>query len=204
MEHLTDQAILAGCISGNRLTQETFVKRFSNLVYTSVQYILRAGNTSYCRSDLEDLHNTIFVKLFEKGCKKLRQYKGKNGCSLSSWIRLIAIRTVLDHIRKERTDALNWKEKILSLDPFINIKSKTPEIWTQINKAQQFNLIREGLRSLLPRDRLFIKLHCQQGLSISEVAGMLRISEGNAYSLKHRAIKRLKKKIDITTKNITS
>ena len=100
MEHLTDQALLAGCISGNRLTQEALVKQFSNLVYTSVQYILRARNISYCRSDLEDLHNTIFVTLFEKGCKKLRQYKGKNGCSLASWIRLIAIRTVLDHLRK--------------------------------------------------------------------------------------------------------
>ena len=204
MEHLTDQALLAGCISGNRLTQETFVKQFSNLVYTSVQYILRVRIISYCRSDLEDLHNTIFVKLFERGCKKLRQYKGKNGCSLSSWIRLIAIRTVIDHIRKERTDALNWKEGALSLDPFINIKSKTPEIWTLTNKAQQFNLIREGLRSLLPRDRLFIKLHCLEGLSISEVAGMLRISEGNAYSLKHRAIKRLKIKIDLITEDITS
>ncbi|MEA3435393.1 MAG: sigma-70 family RNA polymerase sigma factor [Thermodesulfobacteriota bacterium] len=203
MEHLTDHALLAGCISGNRLTEETFVKQFSNLVYTSVQYILRARNISYCRSDIEDLHNTIFVKLFERRCKKLRQYKGKNGCSLSSWIRLIAIRTVLDHIRKERTDALNWKERVLLLDPFINIESKTPEIWTQINKAQQLSLIREGLRSLLPRDRLFIKLHCLEGLSISEVAGMLKISEGNAYSLKHRAIKRLKIKIDLATEDIT-
>ena len=204
MDHMTDHALLAGCISGNRITQETFVKQFSNLVYTSVQYILRVRNISYCRSDLEDLHNTIFVKLFERGCKKLRQYKGKNGCSLSSWIRLIAIRTVLDHLRKERTDALNWIGRVLSLEPFINIKSKTPEIWTLINKAQQFNLIREGLRSLLPRDRLFIKLHCLEGLSISEVAGMLRISEGNAYSLKHRAIKRLKIKIDLITEDITS
>jgi RNA polymerase sigma factor (sigma-70 family) len=196
MEHLTDQDILAGCVSGDRHTREAFVKRFSNLVYWSVQYTLRVRDISYSQSDLEDLHNTVFVKLFDRRCKKLRQYKGKNGCSLSSWIRLITVRTVLDHLRKAHTDALKRNERVLAFDSLIDMKSETPEPWTLINKEEQSRLIRDGLRSLLPRDQLFLKLHCLEGLSIREVAGMLRISEGNAHSLKNRAIKRLKAKVD--------
>ena len=202
MEHLTDQDILAGCVSGDRHTQETFIKRFSDLVYSSVQYTLRVRDISCSQSDLEDLHNTVFVKLFDRKCKKLRQYKGKNGCSLSSWIRLITVRTVLDHLRKRRTDALTRKERVLPLDSLIDMKSETPEPWTLMNKAEQSHLIRNGLRSLLPRDRLFLKLHCLEGLSIRVVADILRISEGNAHSLKHRAIKRLKANIAEKTKDI--
>lgn len=200
MEHLTDQDILAGCISGDRHTQEAFVKRFSNLVYSSVQHTFRIRDISWSQSDLEDLHNTVFVKLFDRRCKKLRQYKGKNGCSLSSWIRLITVRTVLDHLRKAHTDALTRKERVLSLDSLIDMKSETPEPWTLMNRAEQSRLIRDGLRSLLPRDQLFIKLHCLEGLSIREVAGILSISEGNAHSLKHRAIKRLKAEVDVGIK----
>jgi RNA polymerase sigma-70 factor (ECF subfamily) len=200
MEHLTDQDILAGCVSGDRYTRVAFVKRFSNLVYSSVQYILRVRDISYSLSDLEDLHNTVFVKLFDRRCKKLRQYKGKNGCSLSSWIRLITVRTVLDHLRKAHTDALMRKERVLSLDSLIDMKSETPEPWTLMNKEEQSRLIRDGLRSLLPRDQLFLKLHCFEGLSIREVAGILKISEGNAHSLKHRAIKRLKDRVDLSIK----
>ena len=200
MEYLTDQDILAGCVSGNRHTREEFVKRFSNLIYSAVQYTLRVRDISYTQSDLEDLHNTVFVKFFDRRSKKLRQYKGKNGCSLSSWIRLITVRTVLDHLRKAHTDALTRKERVLSLDSLIDMKSETPEPWTLMNKEDQSRLIRDGLRSLLPRDQLFLKLHCLEGLSIRKVACILSISEGNAHSLKHRAIKRLKAKVDLSIK----
>ena len=201
MEHLTDQDILAGCISGDRHTQEVFVRQFSDLVYRSIQYTLRIRDISCSQSDLEDLHNSVFVKLLDRRCKKLRQYKGKNGCSLSSWIRLITVRTVLDNLRKARTDALTRKDRVLSLDALVDMKSETPEPWTLMNKTEQSRMIRNGLLSLLPRDRLFLKLHCLEGLSIREVAVILRISEGNAHSLKHRAIKRLKAKIDLDTKD---
>jgi RNA polymerase sigma factor (sigma-70 family) len=201
MEHLTDQVIYAGCISGDRHSQEAFVRRFSNLVYRSIQYTLRIRDISCSQSDLEDLHNTVFVKLFDRKCKKLRQFKGKNGCSLSSWIRLISVRTVLDSVRKGRTDALTRKNSVLSLDALADMKSEAPEPLTVMNKGEQSRMIRKGLLSLLPRDRLFLKLHCLRGLSIREVAVILRISEGNAHSLKHRAIKRLRAQIEANIKD---
>ena len=56
-------------------------------------------------------------------------------------------------------------------------------------------MIQEGIQALMPRDRLFLKLHCMEGLSIKEVASILNISEANAHSVKHRAIERLKTKM---------
>jgi RNA polymerase sigma factor (sigma-70 family) len=52
--------------------------------------------------------------------------------------------------------------------------------------------VNQGLKLLAPRDRLFIKLHCLKELPIGEVAGILGVTENNAYSIKHRALHRLK------------
>jgi DNA-directed RNA polymerase specialized sigma24 family protein len=116
MDHRADHRILLECVAGDRKAQDAFVRRFSNLIYQTVQGTLRARNLPFHKPDLEDLHNTVFVRLFEKGCRKLSQYQGKNGCTVSSWIRLIAVRTVLDTLRSARKDILTRKEKIVALD----------------------------------------------------------------------------------------
>jgi len=195
MDQLADHRILQGCIAGDRKAQDAFVRRFSNLIYQIVQGTLRARNLSLPKPDLEDLHNTVFVKLFEKRCRKLRQYQGKNGCSISSWIRLIAVRTILDSFRKDRTDILTRRENIVTLDSVVNMAGEAPGQWAFMENAERSKLMQKGLQRLPARDRLLLKLHCEEGLSLSEVAGILKISEGNAYSIKHRAIKRLTAKM---------
>jgi RNA polymerase sigma factor (sigma-70 family) len=191
MDHRADRRILQECIAGDREAQDAFVRRFSNLIYHAVQGALRARNLPCRKPDLEDLHNAVFVRLFEKRCRKLSQYQGKNGCTVSSWIRLIAVRTVLDTLRSARKDVLTRKEKIVALDSVVNVLSELPGQGVFLENAERSELVRKGLRTLPPRDRLFLKLHCEEGLSLREVARILKISESNAYSIKHRAIKRL-------------
>ena len=91
-----DRALLSRCFSGDREAEETLVRQYSNLVYSAVQRTLMMRHVPYNSQDLEDLHNTIFLRLFEAQGKKLRQYQGKNGCSLATWIRTVAVRTVLE------------------------------------------------------------------------------------------------------------
>ena len=195
MEIITDQDILAGCIAGDRKIQEAFVRKFSDFVYKTVLYTFKNKNITHSQSDIEDLHSTVFVKLFEKRCKKLAQYKGKNGCSLMSWIRLITVRTVLDHVRS-RSDALSRKEFIVPVDVLGDVGEDAQNPLARIENAEQFQLIKEGLEALSSRDRLFLKLHFFKGLSVPETAKIIGITETNAHALKHRVVKRLKKQVD--------
>lgn len=194
-----DRQLLSRCFSGDRKASETLVRRFSDLVYRSVQYTLMAKNVSFDIQDLEDLHNTVFLKLFEQGCKKLRQYQGKNGCSLASWIRMIAVRTVLDHLRKKGVDAMVWQKKRVPLEELPELKADDVEFGSQIEKAEQARLLQDSMQRLPPRDRLFVKLHFDQGLSVAEVAEAMHLSIGNAYTIKHRAIQRLKSHVASAT-----
>lgn len=187
-----DRRLIAGCFSGNRHASETLVRRFSDPIYRSVQYTLMIKHVSFNKHDLEDLHNTVFLRLFEHGCKRLRQYQGKNGCSLASWIRMVAVRTVLDHLRKKGLDAMVWQKKLVPLEQALGLKQDEIEPWVAMNKAEQGRLLQDGIQSLPPRYRLFMNLHLNQGLPVAEVAAAMQLSIEHTYTIKHRAIQRLK------------
>lgn len=187
-----DRRLLSECLAGDRKASETLVRRFSDLVYRSVQYTLMTKDVSFNKFDLEDMHNTIFLRLFENRCKRLRQYQGKNGCSLASWIRMIAVRTVFDHLRKRGVDAMVWQKKRIPLEALPELKCNEVEFGVQLEKAEQERLLQNAMQKLPPRDRMFMKLHVDHALSIAEIAETMQLSISNAYTVKHRAIQRLK------------
>ena len=197
-----DQRLLSKCLSGDREASENLVRQFSDMVYRSIQFTLLAKNVSFNRHDLEDLHNTVFLRLFEQGCKKLKQYQGKNGCSLASWVRMITVRTVIDHLRKKGVDAMFWQKKRISIEELPELRSDENKFWSQIDSAERERVLKDSMQMLPPRDRLFLKLHFEQGFSVAEVAETMQLSVNNAYTVKHRAIQRLKSNVaSITDSN---
>jgi len=191
-----DRRLLSRCFSGDRKASENLVRRFSGLVYKTVQRTLLTKNVPFSKQDMEDLHNTVFLKLLEHECKKLRQYRGKNGCSLASWIRVVTVRTVLNHIRKKGMDAIGWQRKRLALEDISELKSQRAETLAVMERSEQERLLEEGIQHLSARDRLFVKLHFEKAYSVEEIAETMRISTQNLYTIKHRVIQRIKNYVE--------
>jgi RNA polymerase sigma factor (sigma-70 family) len=61
-----------------------------------------------------------------------------------------------------------------------------------MENAEQKRILQKGIANLAPRDRLFMNLHFNKGFSIKEIAESMQLSIDNVYTIKHRAIKRLK------------
>ena len=181
LSHEEVQRLLSKCISGDRKSSEIFVRQFSGLIYKSIQHTLITRQVPFNRQDLEDLHNTVFLQLFENRCKKLRQYEGRNGCSLASWIRIVTVRIVLNHLRKKGLDALVNQKKRIPLEDLPELKGTGMEPLSMMERAEQERLIQDGIRKLSPRDRLFMRLHFEMGLSLEEVAETMKFSIENAY-----------------------
>lgn len=186
-----EKDLLIGCFNGDRYAQGDFVTRYSDLVYHTVLNTLKAKSVDCQTQDVEDLHQTVFMRLLEKRCRRLRQFRGINGCSLRSWVRMITVHTVIDHLRS-RKDALAHASTLDTASFLHNLQADQIDPVCALDRAQQMDRVHRGLQSLVPRDRLFIKLHCLKDLSIQEVAGILGVTENNAYSIKHRALNRLK------------
>lgn len=201
MTPFNDKEILCRCFSGDKEASEILVRRFSDMVYQAVQYTLMNKYVHFTIHDLEDLHNTVFLQLFEKDCKKLKQYHGKNGCSLASWIKLITARIVLNHLRKKGHSAMAWQKKRVSLENMTELKGGETEALSAIEKAERESLFKTGIKDLPSRERLFMKLLFYDGLSISEVAETMHLSIQNAYSIKHRTIQKLRSYVASATRD---
>ncbi len=191
-----DRQLLEKCISGDRQASGLFVQRFSDLVYKSVQYTFFSKHIQFKQDDLDDIHNTVFVQLFENKCKKLRQYEGRNGCSIATWVRTVTVRIVLNHIRKKGFDSMDGRKKLIPLEDLPELREKTGEPWALMEKSEQERLVRDGIENLPARDKLLITLHFNQGLPLSEVAETMGLSVKNAYTVKHRAVQKLKSYVE--------
>lgn len=189
---------LSDCINGDKKVQEEFVIEFTALIYWTIKRTLTEKGILFDVQDIQELHNSVFLALFDRNCKKLSQYSGKKGCSLSSWIRLITVRVVLDHLRKTKRSILETPEKVISFDTLFNVRSGSPEPHRMIEEKEQEHRIAKGLNLLKHRERLFLKLHFFKGLSLEETADILGLTKNNAYCVKYRAINHLR---DILLKN---
>lgn len=187
-----DQRVLSQYLAGDSEAGERLVRRFSDLVYKTIQYTLYTKQVCFHSEDVEDFHNMVFLRLFDHGAKKLRQFQGKNGCSLATWIRVVAVRMTLNHLRDKGVDAMIWQKNLLSLEDLPELRASELDPFSKLEKKEQEVLVEEGMWQLRPRDRLCLKLHFEQGLTMAEVAEVMEINVQNAHVVKHRALQRLK------------
>jgi len=95
----TEQDLLSACIEGNKHAWDTFVEKYTNLIYHTTRRVLDRYYADYLYNELEDVHNGIFLALIENNYKKLRQYQGLNGCSVSGWLVTVATNFTLNYLR---------------------------------------------------------------------------------------------------------
>jgi RNA polymerase sigma-70 factor, ECF subfamily len=189
---LADKELIGGCLEGDETAREEFVRRFSRLVYNCIQGTFKSKSARIGLQDVEDLHNSVFLSFFDRRCRKLRQYEGRNGCSLASWVRMVTVRCVLDHLRRG-SDPLERPEKPISLELTEEPAAgeQASPLSRMMEKERQV-LVQQAMQRLSSRDRLMLQLHCIEERPLAQVALILGISEDNSHSVKHRAIRRLR------------
>jgi len=196
MENVRDIELIAQCVSGRQEALEAFVCQYSDLIYRSIQHTLKIKHVAYTVQDVEDLHHSAFLQLLDHNCRKLGQYEGKNGCRLSSWLRVVIARMVLNQIRKKGHGALTWRRKQVSLDHMAELKSDDADAVSVIEKLERMQVIGRSIRRLSLRDQQFVHLCFDQELPSAEIARIMALTTQNVYTIKHRVIQRLKTDIE--------
>ncbi|ODS81217.1 MAG: RNA polymerase subunit sigma-24 [Cytophagaceae bacterium SCN 52-12] len=163
---LTEQQLIAECLSGNRIAQRELYDRYKKAMYTLAYRI--TGNFE----DAGDALQEGFVEVF----RHLGQFRKES--TLGAWIKVIIVRKSLQQKRMEVFEPLTGQTN----EPFVDW------IADSVNAAH----LEEAILSLPVGYRTVFVLTEVEGYTHHEVAQICGISEGTSKSQLFYAKKRLK------------
>ena len=183
-----EKTLLAGCLKGEKAAWDAFVLQYSALVYHTIKRTFALHHAKPGDDVIEDLYQEFFLSVLRDDCKKLRQFRGERGCTLASWLRLVAARLVVDFLRRQPTH-VETTEAVAgdSRDPLDPLVTEVQE-----------KLLAQALQALSPRDRILIDLSFCQGLLPEDIAAILKTSVGAVYTQKSRILAKLKETLEKT------
>ncbi len=182
-----DKNLLGACLIGKKSSWDTFVLQYAGLVCHTIKKTFVHYHTESRNDVVEDLFQDFFLSLIRDNFKKLRQFKGDRGCSLASWLRVVATRQTIDFLRRQQTSTARAIEKA---------PSDHPDPPGSMLDQERNKLLSQVLETLPPRDRLFIQLYFQHSLTPKEVASVLRVSVNSIYTQKSRVLDKLREALN--------
>ncbi|MDD5165788.1 MAG: sigma-70 family RNA polymerase sigma factor [Candidatus Omnitrophica bacterium] len=189
---MNDLEFVRRCASGDKLAWDEFVDKYSRLIYNYIHSVFKVKGFASARENIDDLFQEIFLSLTQDNFKRLKTFKGKNGCSLASWLRQVTINRTIDYIRRlkpaisidaENDDGLSLKDMLV--DGSAPAFDSVAQAETMINLA-------DCIEKLAQDDKYFLELHINQQLNLEELKSHLGVSRGAVDMRKSRILERLK------------
>jgi RNA polymerase sigma-70 factor (ECF subfamily) len=189
---LSDKDLLKRCIEGNSEARAVFVEKYSRLIYSCIHETLRMNCSDFLREDIEDIFNDIFLSLFKDDCKKLRQFRGDNNCTVASWLRIIAINTTRNFITRNRTFISLENDSDQGLAQIDKRPNPGPSALDQLIDSEEIVLFKQLINELKHDDRLLLTYYYKGDIPPEEIAKIMNITVNTVYSKISRTKKRLK------------
>ncbi|RMA57049.1 RNA polymerase sigma factor [Ulvibacter antarcticus] len=179
---LKDSEIVKRILIGEKELFEILMRRNNQKLYRVVRtYISK-------EDDVLDVLQEAYIKAY----LKLEQFNGN--AAFSTWLIRIGINEALQFLRKrkrllQKVDMLNDNE----VEKIKDTKYMNPE--SQIINTEHRMLIENAIDRLPEKYRIIFMLHQVEGMSNSEIAACLSISDDNVKVRLHRAKKYLKEEL---------
>ena len=192
-DNLSEKELLNTCIQGNKEAWDAFVERYTNLIYHTINKTLKTYHADSLYQDLDDIHNNVFLSLMENDYRKLRQYEGRNGCTVSSWLMVVTTNFTLNIIKRQKSyipidDATGDSMSVIE-----KISNPQPQPEEELADVEYGKILQELIKGLNTNDMLFLKLYYEKELPPEEIAEMLNLTVSTVYSKKNRVREKLKK-----------
>jgi len=174
---MDDWELICKCITGDRQAREEFLKAYSRLMYRYIHATLKAHGVPSHQANPDDLYHDLFVFLFERNCRKLESFQGKNGCSFASWLRLVVVNFVLDRLRKLKTAPVSLDEEDgEGADIKSILADMAPAVIENLSDKERIKSLEECIGLLDTKDKYFLELHLYQEIDLERLAGIFQVS----------------------------
>jgi RNA polymerase sigma-70 factor, ECF subfamily len=160
--------------------------RYARLVTSCIQRVVARFSKRVSVDAVEEIYATFSLKLLANDKHKLRSFEPHRGNKLGTWLGMLATHSAYDYLRSVRREpspvCLTEAETLMSdhHDPC--------ESAVLSERAQR---VRDLLADFSDKDRQFVTLYYQDGLSPERVAERLGISVKTVYSKKHKIQRKL-------------
>jgi RNA polymerase sigma factor (sigma-70 family) len=193
------QDFIRRCIAGEPSTRDEFVREYGALVRYAVAAVLRARNASLLADELEDLTQTVLLSFFDRDCRRLKMYQGRNQASFATFVRVCATRQTLDYLRSRRRKPPIAAEQEREEDSSALAAAVDPAAGPeeQAAIAQGIAQLGRAVAALSPREQLLVRLHFVLGCDIAEVARALNVTANAVHVLKSRVKSKLRTLVDL-------
>jgi RNA polymerase sigma-70 factor (ECF subfamily) len=180
-KNLATPRLIEKCVDRDPLAWAEFVARFSELIEFAVKKTLGRPLGEACE-DAKDIRQDILTSVWGKN----RLAEVRNRQRINYWLVIVARNTTVNYLRANNKYALS-----ADMSYFEGISEEAPGSYDAEASPDPADKIREICGALDPREKLIFKLHFKKGLSVRELAGMLKVPAGTAAA----AIARMRKKI---------
>jgi len=181
-EEPTDDGLVRAFLSGD-------TGAFGELIGRHQEAVFRvARRFTHTSEDARDLSQRVFLQAFEAAERTLQRLEAQ-AIPFRAWLLRIALNLGMNQQR----DSAKWRHtaSLSSLER----EQGAPTAAEALQRAQEEALTRRAVLELPERQREVFLLRIDGGLSFGDVAQTLEISEGNARSHFHHALRRLKAEV---------
>jgi RNA polymerase sigma-70 factor (ECF subfamily) len=178
-----DEVLVDLARNGERSAFEELVERYKHKTYHIAFGFTRD------REEAKDLSQEAFLKAFVN----LKSFDGRS--TFYTWFYRLLVNVCLDYKRRSRSRNEELSEAVENqLDPsHAPVTGPNPD--THAMARQLSRKIGAALESLPPKQRTAFILKNHQGLSIKEIAEVMRTAEGTVKVHLHRAVATLREKL---------
>lgn len=155
---------------------------YADRIYYYIASRLRNGESA------EDVTSEVFLHLAEK-ISQYRVAPTDNVAIFSAWLFRIAHNKMIDVLRTEQRVkhfGLSDAESVAAIDPIDKLQERI-----------DFEAILAKLKNLDSEQRKVIMLRYVEGLSITETARVMRLSESAVKALRYRALQNLRRHLQV-------
>ena len=136
-------------------------------------------------------------------CENLHNFRGKSDAELTSWLRTMLCRNLLDAIRQLRSQKRDVAKEINLNAEASNsrrpagfaVSAETTSPSLVVARSEELNYMRAAISRLPAQQGEAILLHHINGWSLAEVAQHMQRSAGAVAGLLHRGLRTLKSEI---------
>lgn len=174
-------AIIKGCVNGDRKLQEEFYREFYPRLIAVAYRLAPDSDTAL------DLLQDSYIKIFDN----IYKLDSDNPAIVFSWCKRILKNTIIDYYRKNKMICVDCLEETVK-----DIENDEDELTYLESKGVTPNQINDAIQKLSPQYKLVFEMYVMDGLTHREISKKLEINEGTSKSNYSKARQNIKRELE--------